>query len=1101
MSRSTTTSARSHERRLGPVWRSVLALTIAWAVCAGASAVAYAGPVWSIASLANTTVAPGGVITYHVVIKNLGDTPAPATLGGDSGNCTPGSPPPSDPSKCFVLRADFPAELTPIAGEAPGGVPCTVQGSSIACRWTGSTPNEQIIHLSGQAARTVIFTAQLAGGVTGTVTSAFEVSGGEAANVASTVDPTLVSDAPPPFGIDSFDAQATADAAGNPATQAGGHPFDATTDILFNTLTNPAPPVGMLYPVESTKDVVVDLPAGFVGDTTVVDRCTTDQLTNGGLKPQPLCPSTSQVGTTLVQLNNSGFGTVFGPIPVYNMVPPPNVPARLAFNINGTIVAVDADLRTGGDYGLRATVHNVPELATQGTILTLWGVPSDPAHDPQRACPGFEKPSDSGVFCSSGRGASLEPFLRNPTSCTAPGVGLVTSVAIDSWEHPGVFATASARSHAPPGFPLPPSAWGPDLGIESCELVPFDPRLAGGPPAATRAGAPTGMSFDLSLRQTNDLETVATGDLKKAVVTLPEGVRVSPSAAAGLAACSPEQIALDSGADPACPNGAKVGTVQVDTPLLADPLKGSIYLATPFRNPFGSLLAMYLVVQGQGVTLKLPGLVQVDAETGQITTTIDNAPQAPFTNVHLAFDGGPRAALSLPNRCGTFETNAVLTSWSGKTVLSKSSFTISENTDGQPCPPRFAPRLDAGTESNTAGSSSSFLARIVRSDLDQELRALTVHAPGGVTGRIADVPLCGEQDAAAGSCPASSKIGDVTVGAGAGSNPFFITDGRAYLTGPYKGAPFGLSIVVPAVAGPFDLGTVVVRSAIRVDKHTAEIDIASDPLPRILQGIPLNVRDIRVNVNRPGFFLNATSCAEKAIEATFESTGGLTASASTRYQASDCASLRFQPRMVMTVGGRGHTARGRTTPFTTTLTMPRRGQANLRFVRVTLPRTINARLNTIQDACTRAEFERDLGTCAHAKAGTAVAITPLLRDPLRGTVFFVKNGNPIPDLFVALRGQVDFDLIGRVSIVNSRLLRTTFATAPDVPIRSFTLRLLGGASTASIGALVNLCSARGRRGKAQIDYIAQNGRVRQVGQRMVVKGCAKHPARRHRRGR
>ena len=280
---------------------------------------------------------------------------------------------------------------------------------------------------------------------------------------------------------------------------------------------------------------------------------------------------------------------------------------------------------------------------------------------------------------------------------------------------------------------------------------------------------------------------------------------------------------------------------------------------------------------------------------------------------------------------------------------------------------------------------------------------------------------------------------------------------------------------MPAVAGPFDLGDVVVRSAIFVDKHTAGLHIVSDSLPTILQGIPLNVRDIRVNIDRPGFFLNATSCAEKAIGATFTSTGGMGARASVRYQAGDCASLGFKPRMMLTIGGRGHTASGRTTPLATTLTMPARRQANLRFVRVTLPSTLNARLTVIQDACTRAQFEADIRACLHAKAGTATAVTPLLKDPLRGGVYFVKNGHPLPDLFVALRGQVAFDLIGKITIPGGKELATTFPAAPDVPVRSFTLKLFGDAKNGSIGTVVNLCSAKGRRAKARIDYVAQNG--------------------------
>jgi hypothetical protein len=361
--------------------------------------------------------------------------------------------------------------------------------------------------------------------------------------------------------------------------------------------------------------------------------------------------------------------------------------------------------------------------------------------------------------------------------------------------------------------------------------------------------------------------------------------------------------------------------------------------------------------------------------------------------------------------------------------------------------------------------------------------------------------LCGDAQASAGTCPDSSKIGDVTVGAGAGPNPLYVRNGRLYLTGPYKGAPYGMSVVVPAVAGPFDLGNVVVRGSIFVDKHTARLTVVSDSFPTVFQGVTLLVRDVRVAIDRPGFFFNATSCAEKKISGEIDSAEGRSVQVSDRYQAAECRSLGFRPHMRMRVGGRGHTRRGKTSPFTTVLTMPSRHQANIRYVRVSLPTTINARLNTINDACTRAEFESDLAKCAHAKAGTATAVTPVLPDPLRGNVYFVKNGHPIPDLFVALRGAVSFDLIGRISIPGGKHLATTFDAAPDVPIRRFTLRLLGGPSTASIGAATNLCSARGRRPKAQVDYIGHNGKVLQVRQALKVGGCARHSSRRHGRRR
>ncbi len=1088
---------RGRVMRRAIAMRGALLMGAVALLVAASSSSAWAAAAWRISSLANTSVAPSGVITYYVIVTNAGDVAAPATTGGDANNCVQGSPSPSDPSKCIVVRGDFPSGLTPLQANTLGGPNCSVQGASIVCPYSGSDPSTQFATAGGGATRTIIFTAQVNPGATGTITSSFQVSGGGASNVGSTVDPTLISATPLGFGIDQFDAQVSADAAGDPLTQAGGHPFDATTAITFNTTHDSSSLGGDLYPLGSPKDITVDLPPGFIGNPTVVDQCSADQLANGGLLPLSLCPPSSQVGTALVSLSNAGIGGILGPLPVFNLVPPPNAPARLGFNVSGTIVTLDATLHPDGrgNYQLSARVSDVSELRIQGTQLTLWGVPSDPVHDPERACPGVDVPANSGISCPSG--TPRQAFLRNPTSCTAPGVGLPTTLSVDTWENPSAPpVTKTVFSHLPPGFPAPESDWGPQQGTTGCDLLPFTPSFSGGPQVGSQAGAPAGFGFDLRLPQSNDPDTLAEADLKKAVVTLPQGVRVSPSSADGLQGCSSSQIALGSEAAPTCPDGSKVGTATINTPLLAQPLSGSIYLASPFDNPFDSLVAIYLVASGQGVTIKLPGQVQMDQSTGQITTTVDNNPQAPFTNVHLQFDGGPRAALALPDQCGTYTTNAVLTAWSGAVVPSNSTFTVGQDENGQGCPPHFAPSLSAGTQSNTAGHSSSFVVHITRGDLDQELSTITVQTPSGVTGRIANVPLCAAAAAGAGTCPESSRIGDVITGAGAGTNPFFITNGRAYLTGPYKGAPFGLSIVVPAVAGPFNLGNVVVRSAIFVDKHTADLRVATDPLPTILQGIPLDVRDVRVDIDRSGFFLNATSCAAKQITANFQSTAGWKTSASTRYQASDCASLGFKPRMVLTVGSKGHTANGKTTPFSTTLTMPSSNQSNLRWVRVTLPSTLNARLTVINRACTRAQFESNIRLCAHAKAGTATAVTPLLRSALHGGVYFVKNGHPLPDLFVALRGQVAFDLIGRITIPGGKRLATTFQAAPDVPVRSFTLKLSGSASSASVGTLANLCTAKARKAKAAIDYIAQNGRVLQVSEAPRVSGCPKPKRRR-----
>jgi hypothetical protein len=1062
---------------------SLLALVVGCLVVC--SVPAFAAQAWRIDSLSDTTAAPGATYEYLVQVTNVGD----ADMDGSEIDVIGALPSGITAVDGRLILDTAATESNFVSCTAGDGVSPLAGASDVRC------VNSDPLHGPGSW-QLLRLRVRVDLGASGPRKATFAVSGG-GAGAASTVDPIQITNTLPVFGIDAFDGQLT-DAAGNPFTQAGGHPASASVSFGFNTYTNAMPLGGSAWPVEPVKDTLVDLPPGLVGDPTGVDQCTLNQLAGiNSVGNATLCPPTAQVGTILVRTGNRPFTPEsLGPLAVYNMVPPPNAPARFGFLVAGTAVVLDASVRSGGDYGISVNSRNISEaLPVAGGTFTFWGVPSDPSHDAERACSGSGPPGLGGPSCVTH--ARRVAFLRNPTMCS--DAGLPTTMRIDSWTNPGVFQSFTFRSHLPPAFPEPPSDQGPEQGPTGCGRVPFSPTLGAQPGQAT-PNAPSQFAFDLSLPQTDDPDIVGESDVRTAVVTLPAGVRVNPAAADGLQACSTAQIHLHDDNAPACPDAAKVGSVTVTTPLLRDPLEGRIYLATPHDNPFGTLLSIYLVAEGAGVTIKLAGRVEANPITGQLTATFDDNPQTPFTNLHLTFDGGPRAQLVTPRQCGSYTTTAILTGWNGRVVESDPTFTISGDGQGGACPgPKFAPVMSAGTASNSAGSFSTLKLRFTRDDQDQEISGLSVDLPGGLTGKIASVDLCGAAQAAAGTCGEGSKVGDVTVGAGAGTNPFFITNGRAYLTGPYKGAPYGMSIVVPAKAGPFDLGNVVVRSALFVDKHTADVRVVSDPLPTILQGIPLQVRDVRVDVNKPKFILNPTSCAEMRITGVLSSTEGVRANVSDRFEAVDCGSLGFRPRMVMRVGGRGHTRRGQTSPFTTTLTMPARNQANLRFVRVSLPTTINARLNTINDACTRAEFESDIRKCSHAIAGSAIASTPLLRDPLKGNVYFVKNGNPIPDLFVALRGQVAFDLIGRISIPGGKHLATTFATAPDVPVRSFTLRLLGGPTTASIGAAANLCSAKSRRATAAVDYIAQNGRVLQRNQRLKVAGCAhRHRKARHR---
>ena len=932
-----------------------------------------------------------------------------------------------------------------------------------------------------------------------------------------------------PFGIQAFDGQVTAGPAPNPQpdpsdpadpanfaapfTQAGGHPYAVSTQIRLNRKTDPVN--GPFWPSEPVKDIIVDAPPGLTGNPTVVRQCSMDHIAVPDGKPT--CEPASQVG--VVQLI---IQFCFGPglcapavtsnVALYSMIPPPDVPARLAFSAGGTIVTLDAELRSGSDYGLSIHGKDAGEaLPIIGANVTLWGTPSDSSHDTERSCPGELPPPDGPAATDPACGVPYtrpdpQAFLTMPTACPLAGQGLTTTMRTSSWFNPTHFETASFESHLPPGLPdllpggepplVPPAQWGAPQGPTGCDQVPFDPSFTAKPETPSSPGT-SGWTFDLTIPQDDiaNPDTIAQGALKQASVTLPEGVRVSPAAADGLGACSPSQIALHSASDPTCPSSSKIGSMTIDTPLLDQALDGAIYLAKPFDNPSGSLLAVYLVAKGPGVVVKLPGSVTPDPATGRISTTFDNNPQAPFSRVHLEFFGGPRAALANPQRCGTYTTTAAMTSWSGKTVTSNSTFTTSHDGKGAPCPrSKFDPKLVAGTMTSrgdvpNGGSYSSFSLTLSRDDEDEELAAIQrVHMPNGLLAKLAGVPLCSPTDVTAGTCGERSRIGSVTAAAGVGPNPFAVK-GSVYIGGPYKGAPFSLLIAVPVVAGPFDLGTVAVRSALFVNRKTADLDISTDPLPTILQGIPLQVRVVNVTIDRRDFILNPTSCNAKRISATVRSTLGTLAGPSSRFQVADCRSLPLRPRLRLLVGARNHTRRGVSTPFTTILTQTPH-QANLKSVSVLLPLSLNARLNVVNNACTMEQF--DSGRCAKARAGTAVAVTPLLSHALRGGVYLVKDPNrppgSLPNLIVALRGQVDFDLVGRVKIPATNQLGTRFGTIPDVPITRFKLRLVAG-KNGPLGAAADLCTPSARRAVAHVAFRGQNGALFESDQRLEVHGC------------
>ncbi len=659
------------------------------------------------------------------------------------------------------------------------------------------------------------------------------------------------------FGIESFDGSFT-NQDGSPATQAGSHPYEMTTSIDFNV--NPVPnSTGHLVAEGNAKDVAVNVPAGVVGDPLAAPTCTDQQLLTSG-NGFGSCPASSQIGQVTVRLSFLGEVTV----PLSNMVAPPGEPAQFGAYIVEAPIYIDPHLRTGGDYGLTTTSSDISTLEPFSSVkVTLWGVPGDPSHDAMRGALCLGDPSNPANCFLGGfsTNASVRPFLTLPTSCGGPQT---TTMSTDSWQEPGDFLTASFLTH---------DGSGAAIGFDGCDRLPFGPSLSVAPETSA-ADTPTGLQVDvhMPLAGLQDPEGLAEANLKRAVVALPAGLSVNPAIANGLAACSPAQIAL-SGPEPVrCPDAAKIGSVEVDTPILDHPLEGGVYVAEQGNNPFGSLLAIYIAVSDPetGIVIKLAGHVVADPQTGQLTTTFDDVPQQPFSDLKLDFFGGPRAALVTPDACGSYGVSSQFTPWSSETPVEPSAgFEVSSGCHG----PQFAPSFAAGTLNPQAGAFSPLSVSFARSDQDQALGGITLTTPPGLLGILKGVERCPEPQAAQGTCGAGSLIGHTTASAGAGPDPVSIT-GEVFLTGPYKGAPFGLSIVVPAVAGPFNLGTVVVRAAVNIDPHTAQITVTSDPLPSILQGIPLRIRSVNVTIDRSGFTFNPTDCEPLVVSGTLSSTQG-----------------------------------------------------------------------------------------------------------------------------------------------------------------------------------------------------------------------------------
>lgn len=913
---------------------------------------------------------------------------------------------------------------------------------------------------------------------------------------------------------------------GEPEMQAGSHPYALNVNVGIPVVEEK----GLIYPEESPKDIFSLLPAGFVADPSATPRCTGTEFASIDQSVSlPECSNASAVGVAHVRISIDREHEIEYAVPVYNLEPAPGSVLKLGFVVYNVPVTISGGLSEKPPYNAIGAATNITQAVPFfGTRLTLWGDPADPVHDAVRGncIRAAENAHSPGEIHSNGECPVSIPeraFLTLPTRCTGP---LVSTFEADSWQHPGppYSFREEVETH---DASTPPSP----LGTHGCAGLNFKPAITA-KPTTLAAESPTGLDFSLDVHDeglTNPTG-VANSEIRKAVVTLPEGFTTNPSIAEGLNVCTEAELAREtpfSSPGDGCPEASKVGNVEVESPLLEEGVNGSLYIAKPYENPFGSLLALYMVIRNPklGIVVQQPLKVEPNPLTGRLTTVAEELPQLPFSHFRLHFREGARSPLATPPACGSYAVEATLYPWSGGAPqTSSSTFEIITGPEGQPCPaaglPPFKPGLIAGTLNNAAGSYSPFIARIFRSDSEQEITHFSIKLPPGLTGKLAGIPFCSDAAIAAAkareakpdgggeelegpSCPAASYVGRTLVGAGVGSSLTY-APGKVYLAGPYHGSPLSIVAITAAKVGPFDLGTVVVREALRIDPETAEVSVdatGSDPIPHIIAGIPVHLRDIRVYTDRPEFTLNPTNCEPTSTASTVLGSGLDFASeaddnpvtVTTRFQAADCASLGFKPRLRLTLSGKTHRSG---LPKLKAVLTPRPGDANIGGAAVTLPSSEILEQAHLEKVCPKSIWTQGAvpgEKCpANSIYGHARAITPLLDEPLEGPVYLRTGyGTTLPELVATLNsGKINVDVVGEIDSVVKKgteiaRIRNTFKAVPDAPVTKFVLEMQGGDK----GLLVNKTDICLGKHRAHYAFTGQNGRGYSTKPVVKATGC------------
>jgi hypothetical protein len=1102
-------------RRLPRRIAIIVKIAMAASVIVGVScstAHAATAPWWHLTSSARpTNLPPGGEGTIVVQAVNVGDA-------ATSGAVTLTDRLPAGVTAQSVAFFAFPppfergkTDLSAFLCEppTPGRVECT---------YASFLPNiEPYEHVE------LAIKVKIAAGAEAGSDNQAEVTGGGAPSVSIT-RPLMVQAAAPIFGVEGEGYELTPEEEGGTVdARAGSHPFQLTATLVLNAGAETGPPEFREASEPALpKDLQFHLPPGLVGNAQALPQCSIadfQRIRPGGLVD--FCPADTAIGVasvTVDEANNLGLVTL--PVPLFNLTPAVGEPARFGFEPVKVPVTLDTSVRSGGDYGVTVSVRHISQLAVfLSSQVTFWGVPGDPRHDHSRGwgcLAGGSFIEGSGETCLLLNQSRPAPFLTLPTSCAGP---FETSVEGDSWPtkaDPVGISTSREYSLQ--------DNLGRRLGLIGCNDLPFDPSIEVAPDVQS-ASTPTGLKVDVRVPQevSENPSGLSSSSVKNIAVTFPRGVAVNPAAADSLEACSESLVGFtgfrefepesEPGsktalftptlASPFCPTASKIGTVRIKVPIIARPLEGALYLAAQDANPFQTLVAMYIVAEDKqsGVLVKLPGKVTLDEQTGQLTSTFENSPQAPLEDAEIHLFGGSRAPLSTPPRCGSYTTNASFTPWSGSaSAASNSTFAITSGPAGGPCPTAalpFTPTLTAGTTNINAGAFTPLTTTIGREDGNQDVRAVQLHMPPGLSGILSGVQLCPEAQANAGTCGPESLIGHTIVSVGLGNEPFTVTGGEVFLTEKYEGAPFGLSIVNPAVAGPFNLGKVVVRAKIDVDPHSAELTVTTGAIPHILDGIPLQIKHVNVTITRPGFTFNPTNCNPMSISGQVNGAEGASAPMSVPFQVTNCAVLKFTPKFSVSTSGKTSKVKGAS--LTARVTEPAGAlgtQANITKVKVELPIQLPSRLTTLQKACLDKVFNANPAACPpQSIIGHAKVITPLLPVPLTGPAYFVSHGGEaFPSLTIVLQGYgVTVELVGTTFIDKKGITSTTFKTVPDTPFNTFELTLPQGKFSA-LGANLPAkakSSFCGQHLKMPTEFTAQNGLQIHQNTNIAVTGCPK----------